>query len=101
MISAVQWGEIAGNLRKRFGAAEEARLLALLLPEEVAIVPVSAERAVRAADCKVEYGIGYADAFALALAAESSDRILVTADFGFKNAAGAARIEFLPAKSGR
>ena len=44
-ISAVQWGEIAGNLRKRLGATEEVRVLSSLLPSEVQIVPVSGEPA--------------------------------------------------------
>jgi predicted nucleic acid-binding protein len=97
-ISAVQWGEIAGNLRKRLGATEEARVLSSLLPTEAQIVPVSGDRAVRAAEIKVDRRISYADAFALDLSMDSPDHVLVTADFGFKDVADLARIEFLPAK---
>jgi predicted nucleic acid-binding protein len=62
------------------------------------IVPASAERAVRAAEIKEDRKISYADAFALDLAADSANCVLVTADFGFKAVTDLARIEFLPAK---
>jgi predicted nucleic acid-binding protein len=97
-ISAVQWGEVAGNLRKRSGASHEARILSGLLPIECEIVSVNGERAIRAAEIKVDRKIAYADAFALELAMDSADHVLVTADYGFKTVADLARIEFLPAK---
>ncbi len=97
-ISALQWGEIAGKLHKRFGESEALRLLGSLLPSEAAIIPATADRAVQAAALKVDHGIAYADAFALDLAMASSDSVLVTADFGFKAVEDLARIEFLPAK---
>lgn len=97
-ISAVQWGEIAGKLRKRFGVREEMRVLSILLPSEAAIVPVTADRAVHAAGLKVDRNIAYADAFALELAMESAEHVLVTADYGFKPVEDLARIEFLPLK---
>ena len=97
-ISAVQWGEVAGNLRKRLGASEEKRILSTLLPSEAEIIPVGGERAVRAADIKVDKNISYADAFVLELAMSFTDHVLVTADYGFKDVDDLARIEFLPAK---
>jgi predicted nucleic acid-binding protein len=97
-ISAVQWGEVAGNLRKRLGALQERRILSSFLPSESEIIAASAERAVRAAEIKVDRKIAYADAFALELAMESADHVLVTADYGFKAVDDLARIEFLPAK---
>lgn len=97
-ISALQWGEIAGNLRKRQGALQERRILSSLLPTEAKIVSVSGERAVRAAEIKVDRGVAYADAIALELAMSFADHVLVTADYGFKDVADLARIEFLPAK---
>jgi PIN domain nuclease of toxin-antitoxin system len=97
-ISAVQWGEIAGKLRKRLGVRDEMRVLSSLLPSEVAIVPVTADRAVHAAGLRVDRNIGYADAFALELAMESAEHVLVTADYGFKPVEDLARIEFLPLK---
>ncbi len=97
-ISAVQWGEVAGNLRKRLGALQQRRILSSFLPSESEIVAASAERAVRAAEIKVDRKIAYADAFALELAMESADHVLVTADYGFKAVDDLARIEFLPAR---
>jgi ribonuclease VapC len=97
-ISAVQWGEIAGNLRRRLGALQEKRILSSLLPSESEIVPVSGERAVRAAEIKVDRKVSYADAIALELALSFPDHVLVTADYGFKDVADLARIEFLPLK---
>jgi predicted nucleic acid-binding protein len=97
-ISAVQWGEVAGNLRKRFGAQEQERILSSLLPSEAEIVPASGERAVRAAELRVDRKMAYADAFALDLAMASPDHIFVTADYGFKSVHNLAQIEFLPSK---
>ena len=97
-ISAIQWGEIAGKIRKRFGEIDEMRILGSLLPSEVAIVPATADRAVRAAAFKVDKNLAYADSFALELAMESPDRVLLTADYGFKTVDDLARIEFLPLK---
>jgi PIN domain nuclease of toxin-antitoxin system len=97
-ISAIQWGEAAGNFRKRFGASREAYIMSNLLPSEAVIAPATAERAVRAAAFKVDKNLAYADGFALDLAMESPDHVLLTADFGFKSVDNLARIEFLPAK---
>jgi PIN domain nuclease of toxin-antitoxin system len=97
-ISALQWGEVAGNLRKRFGANDQARILSTILPSEAEIVPVNADRAVRAAELKVDHKIAFADSVALELATHSTDHVLVTADYGFKPVAALAKIEFLPSK---
>jgi len=97
-VSAVQWGEIAGNLRKRLGPSEEMRILSALLPSEAEIIPVTAERAVRAAGIRVERDVPYADAIALEVAMSFQDSVLVTTDYGFKKVADLTRIEFLPAK---
>lgn len=97
-ISAVQWGEVAGNLRKRLGESQERRIMSSLLPSESEIISASAERAIRAAEIKVDRRVSYADAFALELATSDADHILVTADYGFKTVADLARIEFLPIK---
>jgi len=97
-LSAVQWGEIAANLRRRMGESHERRILSGLLPSEAEILPVTAECAVRAGELRVDRQLGYADAFALDLAMKSSDHILVTADYDFKAVEDLARIEFLPAK---
>lgn len=97
-ISALQWGEIAGRLRKQLGAAKATRVLETLVPLEVDIVAATAERAVQAATLRADRGISYADCFALDLAMDSEVHVLVTADYEFKAAADLASIEFLPAK---
>lgn len=97
VISAVQWGEVAGNIRRRFGPVEQVRLLGTTLPSEAEIIAVSGERAVRAAELKVDHRIAFADAIALAMT--SPNHILVTADFEFKSVAALARVEFLANKS--
>jgi len=69
-----------------------------LLPSEAEIVPATADHAVHAAQLKVDRNLAYADGFALDLAMESPDHLLLTADYGFKSVDDMARIEFLPAK---
>jgi PIN domain nuclease of toxin-antitoxin system len=97
-ISALQWGEIAGKLRKRFGESDEIRLLGSLLPSEATVVSATADRAIHAAALKIDRNTAYADAFAVDLAMDSPGHVLLTADYGFKNVEDLARIEFLPAK---
>ncbi len=97
-VSTIQWGEVAGNVRKRFGGQREERVMRKLLPREAEIVPATRERAVRAAEIRVDRRISYADAFALDLAMQSAEHVLVTADYGFKAVDDLARIEFLPVK---
>jgi predicted nucleic acid-binding protein len=97
-ISAVQWGEVAAIQRKRFGEKEEKLILQRLMRTDLLIVPATAERAVHAAELRVDRKLPYADAFAIELAMDSPDHVLVTADFDFKAVADLAHIEFLPAK---
>jgi uncharacterized protein len=97
-VTAIQWAEVAGNVRRRFGAGFELRTMNRLLAADIEIVPVSAERALQAARWKVDFKISYAEAFALDLATQSPEHVLVTADYGFKVVERLARIEFLPAK---
>lgn len=97
-ISAIQWGEIAGRMRKKLGMTGQKRALRLLAEFHPRIVPATGERAVRAAEIKHDRKLPYADAFALDLAMDSPDHVLVTADYDFKAVADLARIEFLPAK---
>ena len=98
VVSAVQLGEVAGNIRKRFGAAREGQFLASPTLAEMEIVAATRDRAVRAAELKIDRKISYADAFAVDLALESPEHVLITADYGFKAVSDLARIEFLPAK---
>lgn len=97
-ISALQWGEVAGAVRKKAGPATESRALDGLAQFSPRITMITVEQAVRAAELKVDRKISYADAFALELAMASPDHVLLTADYGFKDVEDLARIEFLPAK---
>lgn len=97
-ISAIQWGEVAGKLRERLGPASGTSVMTSLLPSEAEIVPATGQRAIRAATLRVDRNLAYADGFAMDLALESDDRVLVTADYGFKAVDDLAKIEFLPKK---
>jgi predicted nucleic acid-binding protein len=97
-IPAPQWGEVSGELRKKLGATGGMRVLESLLPFELDVIPATAERAVHAAALRVDRKIPFADAFGLDLAMDSTDHILITADYDFKDVADMARIEFLPPK---
>jgi predicted nucleic acid-binding protein len=98
IVSAVHWGEIAGVICKVRGRSAMDLVLARLENFGLDIVPVSAERAVRAALIKLNTKIPYADAFGVELAADSSDHALVTADFDLKPASKDVKIEFLLGK---
>lgn len=97
-LSAVQWGEVLGAVRKKKGVAAEARTLALLSRFPLQIVPVTAENAVRAAHLKVDRKIAYADAFAAVLVQDTPESLLLTADYGFKLVEDLISVEFLPQK---
>ena len=97
-VSAIQWGEIATVQRKRFGALEQEKSLQRLMQINLRIISATADRAVHAAEIKVDRKIACADAFAIDLAMDSPDHVLVTADYDFKAVADLAQIEFLPVK---
>ena len=69
------------------------QVLARLKPSDLGTYP-NPERA----PIKLNRKIPYVDAFGVELAAESSDRILVTADFDLKPAIKDVKVEFLPRK---
>jgi predicted nucleic acid-binding protein len=98
VISSLHWGEIAGHTCKRRGRAAMDLVLSRLAAFGIAVVPVDAERALRAAFIKLNRDIPYVDSFAVELASYGRDRVLVTADFDFRAAAGDVKIEFLPTK---
>lgn len=98
VVSAPHWGEVAGISCKTHGKQAMELVLSRLSAFGIQIVAADAERAVGAALIKLKRGIPYVDAFGIELAAETKDRVFVTADFDFKPAAADARIEFLPAK---
>lgn len=97
-IPAVQWGEIAAVQRRRLGAEAEKRLLASLLELHPHIAPATAERAERAAAIRIDRRIPHANSYAIELAMDSPDHLLLTADYDFKDVEDLARIEFLPVK---
>lgn len=96
-VSALHWGEVAGKLYRMRGLAVMKTTLQRLTEMGVAILPASAEQAVRAALIRADHKIPYVDAFGVALAS-AANHVFVTADFDFKPAAKLAKIEFLPAK---
>jgi predicted nucleic acid-binding protein len=98
MIAAPHWGEVAGITSKTHGRDAMELVLSRLSAFGFELVPADAERSVRAAMIKVKRQIPYVDAFGVELAAESGDRVFVTADFDFKPASRDVKIEFLPAK---
>jgi predicted nucleic acid-binding protein len=99
IISAIQWGEVAGILCKRYGEEAVYPALSGLQAFGVEIVPATAERAVRSGMIKVQMRIPYADAFGVDLTADSSDNVFVTADFDFEPAKQIVAIEYLPLNS--
>ena len=98
IVSAPHWGEVAGVIGKTRG--REAMNLALSRLREFGfqVVPADGDRAVGAAMIRLKRKIPYVDAFGVELAANSPERVLVTADFDFKPASRDVTIEFLPAK---
>jgi predicted nucleic acid-binding protein len=98
VISALHWGEVAGTICKRRGTQAMDLALSRLSAFGVQIVAVDGNRAVRAAMIKLKRTIPNVDAFGVELAADSRERVFVTADFDFKPASRDVKIEFLPAK---
>jgi PIN domain nuclease of toxin-antitoxin system len=98
VICSLHWGEIAGQTCKQRGTKAMEAVLSRLGAFGIQVVPADADRAVRAALIKFKTRVPYVDAFGLELTAESRDRVFVTADFDFKPASRAVKIEFLPAK---
>ncbi|MGD1021320.1 MAG: PIN domain-containing protein [Candidatus Sulfotelmatobacter sp.] len=98
IISSAHWGEIAGQVCKRRGRAALDMVLSRLAAFGIPVAPVDADRAVRAALIRLKTSIPYGDAFGVELAADSRERVFVTADFDFKVASREVKIEFLPVK---
>ena len=99
VISAINWGEVLYTLGKRDRSALLHKIeqdLAYRL--SVRVIAATSERAAQAAAIKLKYGIPFVDCFAVQLASDSEDHILITADFDMLPAAEDIRIEFLPPK---
>jgi len=97
-MSAVQWGEVAGLVRRRRGHSAQQQALNDLGFFQMRIEPATPARAVRAAEIKEDRKVPYADAFVLELALDSPNSVVLTADFDFKKVSHLAKIEFLPLK---
>jgi predicted nucleic acid-binding protein len=100
-VSSVQWGEVACALHKRHGVQSMEAALTGLLAVGVEVVPATQQRAVRSGIIKATRKIPYADAFAVELASDSPDCLLITADFDLGSARRDVKIEFLPTKKVR
>jgi predicted nucleic acid-binding protein len=98
VICSLHWGEVAGQTCKRRGTGAMNLALSRLAGFGIDVVSADADRAVRAALVKLKRNVAYVDAFGVGLAAESGERVFVTADFDFKAASRDVTIEFLPAK---
>jgi predicted nucleic acid-binding protein len=99
VVSAIQWGEVASVLVRRHGPSATEDALNDLRSLDFNLIPATAERAQRAAFIKQRTNLPYADAFAVELASDSPNHVLLTADFDFKLAKREIKIEFLPQKS--
>ena len=86
--------EIVGSFRPRFGHAFEKNTLDALAGLEMELLSADAERTARAANLCADRQIACLDAFALELAIDSLDSVLVTADYQFKPVSGLAKVEF-------
>jgi predicted nucleic acid-binding protein len=93
-ISAVNWAEVLYKLERKHGkeGLETARHFELTMPLDVA--PIDRELAESAAHLKNEYDLGFADAFAAALAKHKKAE-LVTADHEFKSVEKEIKISWL------
>jgi len=99
LVSAIQWGEVGGIICKLQGEQFVFPVLARLTAFGWEVIPATAERAVRSGVIKAQLKIPYADAFAVDLAMDSSDHVMLTADFDVEPAQDRVRIEYLPLKS--
>ena len=98
VICALHWGEIAGQTCKERGTGAMELVLSRLGAFGIQVVPVDADRAVRAALIKFRTAVPYVDGFGVELTMDSRESVFVTADFDFKAAKRDVTIEFLPVK---
>jgi predicted nucleic acid-binding protein len=97
-ICATHWSEAIYVLLRRLRPPSPDTVRRQLESLALDIVPVTQDRAMRAAQIRFRYSIPFADSFGVELAGTSPDHILITADFDVKPAAADFRIEFLPPK---
>ena len=97
LVSAVNWGEVVSVIYKAYGLSVARSTASQLRALPLRILAADDGQAETAGILKQDFGLPYADAFAASLAMLKA-ATLVTADFDFKPAAKAIRIEFLPTK---
>ena len=97
LLSAVNWGEIVYVMARAHGRARSGPMIDRLRSLPLNIVGVTPAGAEAAAWFKDQFRVPYADSFAGALA-QAESIPLVTADYDFKAATTAIKIEFLPQK---
>jgi PIN domain nuclease of toxin-antitoxin system len=98
VISAINCGEVVGKIYQSQGRLAAEALATTLQFYGLEIVPVTADRAARAAVLKVDLKLGYADAICVELAASLPNSTIITADYDFVAATALVAIEFLPNK---
>ncbi len=98
IVSAIHWGEVAGITCKHHGNEMVNKVLSRLTAFGFQVIPATAERAVSSGLIKARKKIPYADAFGVDLAGDSTDYVLLTADFDVEPAKKDVHIEFLPTK---
>jgi predicted nucleic acid-binding protein len=82
-MSVVNWGEVYYNTMREQGVSEAEKVILQLDKFPIQIVDVNKELAYEAAKLKGEFGIAYADCFAVALSVKLNAD-LVTGDSDFK-----------------
>ncbi|MGC2112223.1 MAG: PIN domain-containing protein [Candidatus Korobacteraceae bacterium] len=97
LLSAVNWGEIVYILARPHISSRSRQMIDRLRGLPFRIVDVAGSSAEEAAWFKERFQVPYADAFAGALA-YSQNITLITADYDFKPASSAMKVEFLPVK---
>ena len=97
LMSLINFGEVLYNVERRVGPRRTARMVSELRRTPIQVLPVTHARTFHAARLKVRHGLGYADAFAAALASEFHATLL-TGDDDFHVVDGLVDIEWLPSR---
>jgi len=98
VMSSIHYGEVIGVSHRRGGPSLVEAIASQLSELAIKVVPVDLTRAARTAIIHVSRKIPFADSFAVELAQDSREHLLITADFDFKPAERDIAIEFLPKK---
>jgi len=83
LMSAVNYGEVYGNILREHGPEHALTTLHAVAPLPIEMLDATPQRACKAADVKVKHKLYYGDSFAAALAIEHK-AALVTSDSDFR-----------------